>query len=116
MGWGSISYTIEKGRKRQAWALVMVLSRSRSICLEFVRTAGTACFNQCYINAFAYLNGAPRRCLYDNVKVVTLGKDAQARTDCNRRMLDFAGEWAVFGDTGVRWEASAPSGSLASLS
>ena len=116
MDWGSISYTIEKGLKRQAWALVMVLSRSRSICLEFVRTAGTACFNPVPRQCLRLPGGPPRRCLYDNVKVVTLGKDAQARTYCNRRMLDFAGEWAVFGYTGVRWEAPAPSGSLASLS
>ena len=33
---------------------------------------------------------APRRCLYDNAKVVTLGRDEEGRTEWNRRMLDFS--------------------------
>ena len=32
----------------------------------------------------------PRRCLYDNAKEVTLGKDETARVQWNLRMLDFA--------------------------
>ena len=32
----------------------------------------------------------PRRCLYDNAKVITLGRDEEKRPVWNRRMLDFA--------------------------
>ena len=32
----------------------------------------------------------PRRCLYDNAKVVTLGRDEEKQPIWNRRMLDFA--------------------------
>ena len=32
----------------------------------------------------------PRRCLYDNAKVVTLGRDEEGRTEWNQRMLGFA--------------------------
>ena len=88
--WGSFSYVDEKGRKRRVWAFVMVLGWSRSIYVEFVRRADTASFIQCHVNAFDYLGGVPRRCLYDNAKVVTLGRDEEARTEWNRRMLDFA--------------------------
>ena len=88
--WGSFSYVDEKGRKRRVWAFVMVLSWSRSIYVEFVRRADTASFIQCHVNAFDYLGGVPRRCLYDNAKVVTLGRDEEGRTEWNRRMLDFA--------------------------
>ena len=88
--WGSFSYVDEKGRKRRVWAFVMVLSRYRAIYLEFVRRADTASFIQCHVNAFDYLGGVPRRCLYDNAKVVTLGRDEEGRTEWNRRMLDFA--------------------------
>ena len=88
--WGSFSYVDEKGRKRRVWAFVMVLGWSRSIYVEFVRRADTASFIQCHVNAFDYLGGVPRRCLYDNAKVVTLGRDENGRIDWNRRMLDFA--------------------------
>ncbi len=88
--WGSFSYLDEKGRKRQMWAFVMVLGWSRAIYVEFVRRADTASFIQCHVNAFEYFGGVPRRCLYDNAKVVTLGRDEEGRTQWNRRMLDFA--------------------------
>ena len=88
--WGSFSYLDVKGRKRRVWAFVMVLSWSRSIYAEFVRRADTASFIQCRVNAFDYLGGVPRRCLYDKAKVVTLGRDEEGRTEWNWRMLDFA--------------------------
>ena len=88
--WGSFAYLDEKGRKRRLWAFVMVLSWSRAIYVEFVRRADTASFIQCHVNAFEYFGGVPRRCLYDNAKVVTLGRDEEGRIDWNRRMLDFS--------------------------
>ena len=62
------------------WAFVMVLGWSRAIYVELVRRADTASFIQCHVNAFDYLGGVPRRCLYDNAKVVTLGRDEEGRT------------------------------------
>ena len=88
--WGSFAYVGNDGRQRRLWALVMVLSWSRTIYVEFVRRADTASFIRCHIHAFGYLGGIPRRCLYDNGKVVTLGRDLDGRIDWNQRMLDFA--------------------------
>ena len=88
--WGSFSYVGDDGRQRRVWAFVMVLSWSRAIYVEFVRRADTASFIQCHVNALEYFGGVPRRCLYDNAKVVTLGRDQEGRTEWNRRMLDFA--------------------------
>ena len=88
--WGSLSYITEDGRKRRVWAFVMVLSWSRAIYVEFVRRADVATFMRCHINAFEYFGGAPRRCLYDNAKVVVLGRDESGRPEWNSRMLDFA--------------------------
>ena len=68
----------------------MVLSWSRACYVELVRQADTAAFIQCHVNAFEYLGGVPRRCLYDNAKVVTLGKDEDGQVEWNLRMLDFA--------------------------
>ncbi len=58
--------------------------------MEFVRRADTAAFIQCHVNAFEYLGGVPRRSLYDNAKVVTLGRDEEKQPIWNQRMLDFA--------------------------
>ena len=68
----------------------MVLGWSRAIYVELVRRADTASFIQCHVNAFEYFGGVPRRCLYDNAEVVTLGRDEEGRTEWNRRMLDFS--------------------------
>ena len=68
----------------------MTLGWSRACYVELVRRADTAAFIQCHVNAFEYLGGVPRRCLYDNAKVVTLGRDEDGQVEWNRRMLDFA--------------------------
>ena len=88
--WGSLSYLSEDGRRRSVWVFVMTMGWSRACYVELVRKADTAAFIQCHVNAFEYLGGVPRRCLYDNAKVITLGKDEEKRPIWNRRMLDFA--------------------------
>ena len=88
--WGSLSYLGEDGRRHSVWVFVMTMGWSRACYVELVRRADTAAFIQCHVNAFEYLGGVPRRCLYDNAKVVTLGLDEEKRPIWNRRMLDFA--------------------------
>ena len=88
--WGSLSYRSEDGKRRSVWVFVMTMGYSRACYVELVRRADTAAFIQCHVNAFEYLGGVPRRCLYDNAKVVTLGKDEAKRPIWNQRMLDFA--------------------------
>ena len=56
----------------------------------FTRRADVATFIRCHINAFEYFGGVPRRCLYDNAKVVVLERDEEGRHEWNSRMLDFA--------------------------
>ena len=73
--WGSLAYIGEDGKRRRIWVFVMTLGWSRACYVELVRRADTAAFIQCHVNAFEYLGGVPRRCLYDNAKVVTLGRD-----------------------------------------
>ncbi len=70
--WGSLAYLDQDGRKCRIWVFVMTLGWSRACYVELVRRADTAAFIQCHVNAFEYLGGVPRRCLYDNAKVVTL--------------------------------------------
>ena len=88
--WGSLAYLDQDGRKHRIWVFVMTLGWSRACYVELVRWADTAAFIQCHVNAFEYLGGVPRRCLYDNAKVVTLGRDENQQPVWNQRMLDFA--------------------------
>ena len=88
--WGSLGYVGADGKKHRVWAFVMTMGWSRACYVELVRKADTATFIQCHVNAFEYLGGVPRRCLYDNAKVVTLGKHEDGQVEWNLRMLDFA--------------------------
>ena len=47
---------------------------------------------RCHINAFEYFGGVPRRYLYDNAKVVVLGRDRDGRPQLtvNRTTFDFS--------------------------
>ena len=87
---GSLAYLGEDGKKRRIWVFVMTMGCSRACYVELVRRADTAAFIQCHVNAFEYLGGVPHRCLYDNAKVITLGRDEEKRPVWNQRMLDFA--------------------------
>ena len=88
--WGVFSYSAENGGRRRMWGFVMVLGFSRAIYVELVRRANVATFIRCHINAFEYFGGVPRRCLYDNAKVVVVERDEEGRHEWNSRMLDFA--------------------------
>ena len=88
--WGSLAYLDQDGKNHRIWVFVMTMVWSRACCVELVRKADTAAFIQCHVNAFEYLDGTPRRCLYDNAKVVTLGRDEEKQPIWNQRMLDFA--------------------------
>ena len=77
--WGSLPYVGEDGKLHRVWVFVMTMGWSRACYVELVRRADTAAFIQCHANAFEYLGGVPRRCLYDNAKVVTLGRDDDQR-------------------------------------
>ena len=86
--WGSLPYVGEDGKLRRVRVFVMTMGWSRACYVELVRREDTAAFIQCHANAFEYLGGVPRRCLYDNAKVVTLGRDEDGQVEWNPRMLD----------------------------
>ena len=88
--WGNPGYVGADGKKHRIWVFVLTMGWSRACYVELVRKADTAAFIQCHVNAFEYLGGVPRRCLYDNAKVATLGKDEDGQVEWNLRMLDFA--------------------------
>ena len=88
--WGTFRYQTPEGTTKTIYAFVLVLSWSRSMYVEFVPKCDVATFIRCHIHAFEQLGGIPRRCLYDNAKVVVLGRDEAGEPDWNSRFLDFA--------------------------
>ncbi len=86
--WGKVKYRTADGRTRSLWVFVMTFGWSRAIYVEFVERADVATFIRCHINAFARY-GRPRHCLYDNAKVVILGRDENGDPIWNQRFLDF---------------------------
>lgn len=87
---GYFRYETPDGGTKMVWAFVLVLSWSRAMYVEFVRRADTATFIRCHLNAFQRLGGVPARCLYDNTKVVVLGRDAAGEPVWNPQFLDFS--------------------------
>jgi len=87
---GSFAYIGLDGKTHRIWAFVMVLSWSRAIYVEFIEKADLAAFMRCHINAFEHFGGVPRKCLYDNTKVVVLGRDDAGRALFNERFMDFS--------------------------
>ena len=65
----------------------MVLSWSRAIYVELVPQADVA---SSVPRQRLCSPGRPRRCLYDNAKVVVLGREEDGRPRWNPRFLDFA--------------------------
>jgi len=88
--WGRFAYIDAQGQRRGCWAFVMVLSWSRALYVEFVERADVTTFIRCHLHAFERFGGVPERCLYDNSKLVVLGRDAAGQPAWNERFLDFA--------------------------
>ena len=87
---GRYTYLTPEGNKHYIWAFVMVLSWSRALYVEFVERADTETFLRCHVHGFEHFGGIPKRCLYDNTKLVILKRDGEGRPVWNGRFLDFS--------------------------
>jgi len=87
---GVFRYELPSGGTRPIWAFALVLSWSRALYVEFIQRADVSSFLRCHLHAFEHLGGVPRRCLYDNAKVVVLGRDGAGAPQWNPRFLDFS--------------------------
>jgi transposase len=87
---GHFTYHTSDGSRRQLYAFVMVLSWSRALYVEFIRRADVPTFIRCHLHAFAALGGVPKRCLYDNAKVVVLERTEAGEPVFTPRFLDFS--------------------------
>ncbi|MGC7880313.1 IS21 family transposase, partial [Desulforudis sp. 1190] len=82
---GRYRYLTPDGTPRYVWAFVLVLAWARAMYVEFIQRADVAGFIRCHINGFARLGGIPRKCLYDNAKLVVLDRDEAGQPIWNKR-------------------------------
>ncbi|MCL6592127.1 MAG: IS21 family transposase [Firmicutes bacterium] len=87
--WGRVTYRTADGRTKSLWVFVMTFSWSRVMYVEFVERADVGTFIRCHIHAFTRY-GRPEECLYDNAKVVVLGRGENGLPVWNAKFLDFA--------------------------
>src|SRR5579859_958720 len=87
---GEFRYQTPEGAYRKAYAFVVVLSWSRAIFVEFVPRADLPHFVRSHVHAFQEFGGVPRRCLYDNAKVVVLERDASGEPVYAPAFLDLS--------------------------
>jgi transposase len=87
---GTYRYRRSDGSVARVYAFVMVMSWSRALYVEFVAKADLGAFLRCHWNAFTFFGGVPAKCLYDNAKVVVLGRDEAGNPVHPVEFLDFA--------------------------
>jgi transposase len=88
--WGHFGQ-LEVGRAvRPLMAFVMVLSYARAVFLKFFFSQALGNFLRGHQDAFAWFQGVPRVCLYDNLKSVVLERIGQA-IRFNPQFMEFAG-------------------------
>jgi transposase len=78
---------------RKLSCFVMVLSHSRLMYVEFTLSQCLEDFIQAHINAFHFMQGVPRKILYDNLKLVVLSRHG-GHIQFNPKFMEFA---ALFG-------------------
>ena len=80
----------DPGRVRVVWLFSMVLGHSRLIWGRFVAHQDLQTVLRCHVAAFEALGGVPAEILYDRMRTVVTGEDADGVVVFNRTSLDLA--------------------------
>lgn len=78
------------GTYKRLYAFVMVLGYSRMMYVEFTENERLETLMGCHLRAMQYFGGRTETCLYDNMKTVVAGQDAQGEVVWNERFAKFA--------------------------
>jgi transposase len=78
------------GTKKRVYAFVMVLGYSRMLYVEYTENERLETLMGCHLRAMQYFGGRTETCLYDNMKTVVTGQDAQGEVIWNERFAKFA--------------------------
>jgi transposase len=92
--WGSYGSVQVGSTRRRLSFFVMVLCYSRLMYVEFTLGETMEQFLSCFVNAFAFIGGIPKRIIIDNLKVGVLRHLFGDKAQFNPRFLDFAARHA----------------------
>lgn len=91
MDWETCNYLDENGTEHKISAFTMKLGYSRVRYVEFSKRCDLFSLLHCMLNAFEYFGGVPEKVLTDNMKTVTIGREA-GKPIWNKGMLEFAND------------------------
>jgi len=86
-------FTDEPGVERVVWLFSLVLGHSRLMWGQFVVHQDLQTVLRCHIAAFTALGGVPAEILYDRMKTVVRGADAEQGIAYNKTLLDLAAHY-----------------------
>jgi transposase len=89
-----VEFTDAPGVKQVVWLFTMVLGHSRYLWGRFCPNQKLALVLRCHIDAFAELGGVPQEILYDRMKTVVIGADAEGAAIYNASLIALAGHYA----------------------
>jgi len=89
--WGHFDALDYQGDKRKLYAFCCVECHSRRLYVEFTHSQCFETFVRCHVNAFRFMNGVPRECLYDNLATAVSEHDGRI-VQFNPRFLAFTRE------------------------
>ena len=91
--WADFGTVMEDGRAESLSLFVMVLGYSRYTFARFVTSMDESSLQREHHAAFVEFGGVPSEILYDNMKTVMTGRDAQCEPIWQRSFIDFAGRY-----------------------
>ena len=89
-----VEFTDVPGTKQVVWLFTMVLGFSRHLWGRFCPNQKLASVLRCHIDAFADFGGVPQEILYDRMKTVVIGADADGAAIYNPSLIALASHYA----------------------
>jgi transposase len=89
-----VEFTDAPGTKQVVWLFTMVLGFSRHLWGRFCPNQKLPSVLRCHIDAFADLGGVPQEILYDRMKTVVIGADAEGAAIYNPSLIALASHYA----------------------
>lgn len=88
--WSTIGAISDGGILLPLYLFVMILCYSRKIFARFATSMDELVLQRMHVAAFRFFDGVPYEVLYDNMKTVTIGRDAQFQPVLQPDFADFS--------------------------
>jgi hypothetical protein len=85
-----VTFTDEPSQPRVVWLFSLVLGHSRWLWGRFVAHQDLHTLLRCHTAAFEAMGGVPAEILYDRMRAVVTGEDAEGGVVHNKTLLEFA--------------------------